>query len=246
MALGAEVSTRHLSCVETGKARPSRDLLARLAEALDLPASEQDQILLAGGFAPIGSVRSPSGADPATILAGLRSFLDAHLPAPAVLLDDHWDVVDANAAAARLLARLPAHVTEPPVNLIRVALHPEGFGQFVRERDRWAERLRRQVRARAERRHDPALWALAHEITQMAGLDEVDSLRGHGAPVDAVTLHLEAEELCFVTVASRVETADDIALAGLHLETMLPADPRTSAWLASEDAAARRAGRPPA
>lgn len=150
LAARAEVSTRHLSCVETGKAKPTAAMIARLAEHLDVPLRERNGLLLAGGYAPRYGARTLDDADLAPVLAGLRALLDAHNPFPAMLLDDGWDLVDANAAAYRLIGELcdPA-LLEPPVNVVRISLHPKGLGRFIRNKDRWAASVHSRVRHRA-------------------------------------------------------------------------------------------------
>lgn len=230
LAARAEVSTRHLSCVETGKAKPTAAMIDRLAEHLDVPLRERNGLLLAGGYAPRYGARTLDDADLAPVLAGLRALLDAHNPFPAMLLDDGWDLVDANAAAYRLIGELcdPA-LLEPPANVLRISLHPKGLGRFIRNKHRWAASVHSRVRHRAERTGDPRLAALADEIATYA--DPHAHLLGSPEPVLALELDVDGRLIRCYGVASQLETATDVTLAELHLETFVPADAATAAWL---------------
>ncbi|WP_235738864.1 helix-turn-helix domain-containing protein [Nocardioides alcanivorans] len=127
LATRADVSTRHLSFVENGRSRPTPQMILRLADVLEVPMAEQNKLLLAAGFAPRHPHRGLDDEHLSSVMAGLRSLLDAHAPYPALLLDDHWDIVDANEAVHTLLDSCSPTLLEPPVNVIRLALHPEGL-----------------------------------------------------------------------------------------------------------------------
>jgi transcriptional regulator with XRE-family HTH domain len=235
LAERAGVSTRHLSFVENGRANPTAEMILRLAEHLEVPLREQDRLLLAGGYAPRFDRQSLDQESLAVVMSGLRDLLDAHLPYPALLLDDHWDVVDTNSAAARLLEGCDPALLEPPVNALRVSLHPRGLAPRIRNLDAWADHLIRQVTSRASHTHDPRLRELAAELARYAS-PTVTQLRP-SAPVLAIELESEAGLLRFFTVAAQVETPTDSLLQGLHLETFVPADRATRAFLARVDQA---------
>jgi transcriptional regulator with XRE-family HTH domain len=225
----AEVSTRHLSYVETGKSRPTPAMIVRLAEHLEVPLRERNTLLLAAGYAPEYTTRSVDDDSIGVVMAGFRRLLDAHLPNPALLLDNHWDIVDANSAVDLLLAGVDRELLEPPVNAIRVSLHPRGVSRRIRNLEQWAAHLHHQITHRAGRTGDPVLGALADEVAGY-GL----SLRAAPSadPVLALELAGEgAEVLRFFSVVARLETASDVTLDELHLETFLPADAPTQAWL---------------
>lgn len=231
----AAVSTRHLSFLENGRSRPTADMILRLAEHLDVPLRERDRLLLAGGFAPRYDRQAldPDSLD--VVMSGLRDLLDAHLPYPALLLDSYWDVVDTNRAAEELLAGCDPALLEPPLNALRISLHPLGLAGRIRNLDAWADHLIRQVTSRAHHTHDPRLRDLAAELSRY--VSPTVTRPGPGAPVLALELETEAGLLRFFTVAAQLETPADSVLEGLHLETFVPADRATRAALSRLDAA---------
>ncbi|SES21167.1 Helix-turn-helix domain-containing protein [Pedococcus cremeus] len=227
----AQVSTRHLSYVETGRSRPTAEMIDRIADSLEVPLRSRDELLLAGGYAPRHGGRGLDHADLGVVLDGLRHLLDAHLPNPALLLDRHWDVVDANAATDLLLAGCEPALLEPPVNAIRVSLHPGGLAPRIRNLSQWAAHLVHQVQARADLTHDPALVALARGAAAYVP----GAARGPRPTGPVLALELEHEDglLRFFSVSARLETATDATLDELHLETFLPADRETQRAMAS-------------
>ena len=127
----AEVSTRHLSFIENGRSRPTAEMILRLASALEVPMADQNDLLLAGGFAPQHPRRDLADENLSSVMAGLRGLLDAHAPYPALLVDDHWDVVDSNTSVDPLLAGCAPALLEPPINVIRLSLHPDGLAPRI-------------------------------------------------------------------------------------------------------------------
>jgi transcriptional regulator with XRE-family HTH domain len=235
----AEISQRHLSFLESGRARPSREMLLHLAEQLDVPLRERNMMLVAAGFAP----HYPEGAygDPA--MAAARAMvgrvLAAHEPFPALAVDRHWTMLDANRAVAPLLAGVAPWLLRPPVNVLRLALHPEGVAPRIANlpelRAHMLERLRRQ----AEQTADTALVALLAELRALPGgaPHRVD----HAAGAIAIPLRLRTEggELSFISTVTVFGTPVDVTLSELAIETFLPADAATAEAL-------RRAATPPA
>ena len=228
----AGVSTRHLSYVENGRSRPTPEMILRLADHLDVPLAECNRLLLAAGFAPRYSAQPVDDASLEVVMSGLRHLLDAHLPYPALLLDEGWDIVDANAAVDVMLDGCAPWLLEPPVNALRLSVHPEGLAPRIRNLAAWSSHLLQQVEHRAERTHDPRLRVLAEELATY--VDPARATGGHqpGGPVLALELTTGDAVLRFFSVAARLETAADTTLAGLHLETFLPADELTRATLA--------------
>ena len=227
LATQAEVSTRHVSFVENGRSRPTPKMIVRLAEVMQVPMAEQNRLLLAGGFAPRYPHRATDDEALAPVMAGLRSLLDAHAPYPASLLDDHWDVVDANEPVDALLTGCDPSLLEPPLNVIRLCLHPRGLAPRIRNLPTWRAHLLHQLSRRIARTGgDPKLVALQEEVI---------SYPCHGEPaarplVDPVIpLEIEAGDhvLRLFSVTSQIESASDVTLNGLHLETFVPADDRT-------------------
>ncbi|WP_435741802.1 helix-turn-helix domain-containing protein [Nocardioides sp. SYSU DS0663] len=240
LATKADVSTRHVSFIENGRARPTPEMIIRLAEVMRVPMDEQNRLLLAGGFAPRYPQRAPDDEALAPVMAGLRCLLDAHVPYPALLLDDHWNVIDANEPVDALITGCDRDLLEPPLNVIRLCLHPHGLAPRIRNLSTWRAHLLRQLEQRIDHRGgDPDLVALRHEVTAYSG----GTTPPVGPSVDPVVpLEIEAGDdvLRLFSVASQVESASDVTLGGLHLETFLPADARTRGLLGS-----RRAWRRP-
>lgn len=234
LALGAEVSQRHLSFVESGRAAPSRDLLLRLAEQLEVPLRERNALLVAAGFAPVYRERKLD--DPA-LAAGRRAveqILEGHVPHPALAVDRHWNLVFANRAVAPLLAGADPKLLVPPVNVLRLSLHPDGLaariGNFREWRAHIQERLARQIDASG----DAALIDLLEELKGYpvpAGAvphrpAAEDSLGGVAVPLVLAT---DGRRLRFISTTTVFGTALDISLAELTIETFFPADGETAA-----------------
>ena len=184
LALEVGVSPRHLSFVELGKSRPSPELLLALAEHLDVPLRERNEWLLAAGYAP----RYPhSGLDApalARVRAGLQRILDAHDPFPGVVVDRCWDIRMSNAAARRLAAEFPGHVTGPAPNLLRMALHPDGFAGRSRNLARWSPYLLRNLERALARDDSPALRRLRGRGRRLARPAAAPQLGRPGRPGD--------------------------------------------------------------
>lgn len=230
LANRAEVSTRHLSYVENGRSRPTSTMILRLAEVLDVPMGAQNRLLLAGGFAPRHPAHSIDDPELSAVMDGVRSLIDAHAPYPALLLDDSWDVIDANQAVDALLAGCDPVLLEPPINVIRLALHPLGLSARIRNLGQWRAHLIHQLRERIRRTGgDHDLEALYAEVQGYPHPGE-DGGAPQG-PVVLLELDADGGPLRFFSVASRIEGPADVTVDSLHLETFLPADSRTRAAL---------------
>lgn len=233
LATRAEVSTRHLSFVENGRSRPTPEMILRLAEVLEVPMREQNRLLLAAGFAPLHPQRPLDDADLSSVMAGLRNLLDAHAPHPALLLDDHWDVIDANDGVHALLVGCDPALLEPPINVIRLALHPGGLAPRIRNLATWRAHLLHQLEHRIDRTGgDPQLVALRTEVTTYPVGEPSDEASDEARPrptdpVVLLELATDGAPLRFFSVASRLEGPTDVTLDALHLETFLPADDHT-------------------
>lgn len=221
------VSTRHLSRVETGKARPTTEMLIHLADHLDIPVRDRNTLLLAGGFAPRYVQRQPDDVSIAIVMDGLRNLLDAHLPYPALLLDDNWDVVDANAGVDMLLAGCAAELLDPPVNVIQLCMHEDGLAARIVNFDQWAAHPHLQLQRRADRTQSPRLQSLAGDVARFrTGARHTMPRLG---PVLTLQLTSDNGILSFFSTSAQLTTATDATLEGLHLETFLPADEHTRA-----------------
>ena len=233
LACEAEVSTRHLSFVETGRAKPSREMLLRLAERLDMPLRERNRLLLAGGYAPLHLERSLDSPDMAAVRLAVEAVLSGHEPFPALAVDRHWQLVGANAAVGRLLAGVASHLLAPPVNVLRLSLDPEGLAPRILNLPEWRHHLLGRLRAEADRSGDVVLAALHAELS---ALPRMASRTPPGTPSwVAVPLVLADPDtgatLRFLSTTTVFGTATDVTLAELALECFYPADAATRAAL---------------
>lgn len=237
LACEAGVSTRHLSFLETGRARPSRDMLLHLAETLKAPLRARNALLLAAGFAPAYAERRLD--DPA--LAGVRRSIElvltGHEPFPALVVDKGWRMLAANRAVAPLLAGAAPHLLEPPVNVLRLSLHPEGLGPRIANFTEWRGHILERLKSQIEATADAELQALMEELSAYpvpAG-GEASTMGGELGGV-AVPLQIRSEALgllSFFSTTTVFGTPLDITLSELALETFLPADARTAEALRS-------------
>jgi transcriptional regulator with XRE-family HTH domain len=164
LALEADVSTRHLSFVETGRSRPSRGMLLRLAEQLELPLRERNQLLLAGGFAPVYGQASLDAPEMAGVRAALRQVLAGHEPYPAVVVDRAWNLVDANASVAMFVGQASPELLVPPANVLRLSLHPGGMASRIANLGEWRAHLLGRLRRQVALTGDPELAELHREL----------------------------------------------------------------------------------
>ena len=231
LALEAEISTKHLSFVESGRAQPSREMVLHLAEQLGVPLRERNVLLVAAGFAPVFRERSLQDAALASARKAIDLVLKGHEPYPALAVDRHWTMVASNSAVARLVAGADASLLRPPINVLRLSLHQQGLAPRIANLHEWRshllERLRRQVDVSA----DPVLVELLKE------------LRGYPVPTIAPNRQSATGEfagvvvpLQFVTDAGTLScfsttpvfgTPVDITLSELALEAFFPADAAT-------------------
>lgn len=234
LAAEAEVSARHLSWLETGKAEPSRAMVLRLAERLDVPLRERNALLAAAGFAPLYSLHALTDPALASARAALQRLLDAHEPWPALAVDRHWHLVASNRMVPLLMASVAPDLLLPPLNVLRVSLHPRGLGPLVRNLRAW----RNHVLQRLDRQHaatgDAALLRLREEL---AALPMPDAGTDGELPADppdvAVPLTLDSPlgTFNFITTITVFGAPHDVTLAELAVETLLPADAPTAAAL---------------
>ena len=233
LALEAEISTRHLSFVETGRSRPSRDMVLHLAEQLDVPLRERNQLLLAAGYAPVYAESPLDSPQMAAVRAAIRQVLAGHEPYPAVVVDRGWNLFDANAGVALFTAGVPRELLAPPTNVLRVSLHPDGMAPRIVNLGEWRAhllgRLRRQVALTA----DPALAALQDELRGYP-CDQPEpevELPGPGDVVVPLRIRHGDRELAFFSTVATFGTPLDITVAEFAIESFFPADPGTAAVL---------------
>ncbi len=232
LALDADISTRHLSFVETGRSTPSREMVLRLAEHLELPLRERNRLLVAAGYAPIYSESSLDSAELAAVRAALSQVLTGHEPYPAIVVDRSWNLVDANRSVALFTAELPPELLAPPANVLRASLHPDGMAPRIVNLGEWRAhllgRLRRQVALTA----DPALAALYDELRAYP-CDQPEPDVELPGPGDVVPLRIRHadRELAFFSIVAAFGTPLDITVAKLAIESFFPANSETAAVL---------------
>lgn len=227
LALDAEISARHLSFVETGRAAPSREMVLKLAERLEVPLRERNVLLVAAGFAPAFPQRALD--DPA--LRSARQAIDlvlkAHEPNPALAYDRHWNLVSANRMVAPLLDGVPERLLGQPFNILRLALHPEGLAPRTVNLAEWAAHLLERLHRQCEATADPELLRLYQDLKRYP-------IPARAAPVPAdnvaipFKLRHNGDVLSFISTTMVFGTPVDITLSELALETFFPADDLTA------------------
>jgi transcriptional regulator with XRE-family HTH domain len=234
LALDADVSARHLSFVETGRSKPSRDLVLQLADHLEVPLRERNALLLAAGYAPAYAERPLGDEAMAPVRDALERLLKGHEPFPAVAVDRQWELVAANGPALALLTDgVAPELLEPPANTLRVSLHPDGLAPRIANLAEYSSHLLHLVPREAAATADPALVALHGELSGYPGVDS--SPRPHD-PANSLFIPLrlttaDGPELTFFSTIARFGTALDVTVAELAVESFFPADEATAAAL---------------
>jgi transcriptional regulator with XRE-family HTH domain len=229
LSLDSAVSSRHLSFIETGRSRPSREMVLHLAERLEVPLREQNTLLLAAGYAPIYGERSLADAEMAKAREALERFLAAHEPYPALVVDRHMTIVASNAALGMLLGGVAPWLLEPPANALRITLHPEGMAPSIVNLPEWSAHLLHRLARRAAITGDPELEELHAEL---AGLPGVHTEAPAHDPAADIVLPLRLrrgdDELRLICTQTTFGTAVDVTLAELSIEGFYPADTATA------------------
>lgn len=231
LSLQAEVSTRYLSCVETGRSAPSRAFLLHLAEHLDVPLRGRNELLVAAGYAPVWGETDLSAPAMREVDQALSLVLDKQEPYPALVVDRAWDLVRANAGAAVLLEDVDPALLP---NVLRLTLHPDGLWPRLLDREVLAghlvSRLRRQVALTGE----PSLAELLDELLSYPGVPSQEPHVDNPGVVLPVRLRSSLGELSFFTTASTFGTASDVTVSELVVECFFPADERTRVALSQQ------------
>lgn len=236
LALEAEVSTRHLSFVETGRSKPSRELVLHLAEHLDVPLRERNTLLVAAGYAPVFPERTL--ADPA--LSAARKAVDlvlaGHEPFPALAIDRHWTLVASNNAVAPLLSGAGPALLRPPVNVLRLSLHPQGLAPRIANLAEWRAHLLERLRHQIDLTADPILSELMRELigypTPTKGtLTQRRETRDYGGVVVPFELATEHGTLLLLSTTTVFGTPLEVTLSELAIEAFFPADEATGVIL---------------
>lgn len=229
LALDAGVSTRHLSWLETGKSEPSRAMVLRLVERLQLPLRERNALLAAAGYAPLYAVRALTDPALAHVRAALQRLLDAHEPWPALAVDRHWNLVAHNRLVPILMAAAAPALLQPPVNVLRLSLHPQGLAPSIVNLGAWRAYVLHRLQTQVASTQDARLQALLDELRALPA-PAVAEDAGPG-PLDVavpLTLRGPGGPLHFITAVTVFGAPHDVTLAEIAVETLLPADAATA------------------
>lgn len=227
LATRTDVSARHVSFVETGRSKPTRAMLLKLSEQLDIPHRERNSLLLVGGFAPVYPEHPIDAFPMAAVSDAIGKILAAQLPYPALVIDRHWNMIDGNDAVDLLTAGCAAHLLEPPINVLRLSLHPEGMAPRIRNLGQWRahvlDRLNRQIDATG----DEQLVELHRELSGYGG---DDSPAAHDTRALLVPLIVAGpdHDLSFFSTTTVFGTPLDVTLTELAIESFYPADTATA------------------
>lgn len=228
LSLRVDVSARHLGFVELGRAAPSRGLVLRLAEELDIPLRERNVWLVAAGFAP-GFHETPlHDASLKPLMSAIGHTIEAHKPFPAFAIDRQWNVVASNAALQELYEDVSAELLQPPVNVMRLSLHPEGLAPRILNLDAWADHLLTRLRREVELTADPRLCGLLREAET---LHRSPRRQAHADPTPALAIPLRIQTrlgpLSFFSTVTVFGTPVDVTISEIALEMLYPADRET-------------------
>jgi transcriptional regulator with XRE-family HTH domain len=233
LSIQAEISARHLSFVETGRSRPTSTMIMRLTEQLDVPLRERNALLLAGGYAPAYPQHGLDAPELDSVRAALRQVLAGHEPYPAVVVDRWWDLMDGNAAVAVLSEGCAPELLNPPVNVLRLSLHPDGMAPRITNLAQWRGHLLTQLQHRAAALGDRRLSELHDELRGYPGGADVPA--SPAGVVLPLRYRLGDDELSLFSISAVLGTATDVTVEELHIESFYPADAATSRvfrWLA--------------
>lgn len=231
LALEAEVSTRHLSFIETGRSAPSREMVLHLAEMLDIPHRERNALLLAAGYAPEYRERGLDDPEMESARRAIDLVLAGHEPFPALAFDRTWNMVAANRMMSVFLDGIDERMLQPPLNVVRLSLHPDGLAPRIVNFNEWRDHMLGRLRRQLEQMADPALADLIKEVKGYPVPDGVESSRpladlgGIAIPLQLRTDHGVLSAISTTTVFG---TPVDITLEELAIESFFPADDQTA------------------
>jgi transcriptional regulator with XRE-family HTH domain len=232
LACDADISTRHLSFLETGRSLPSREMLLHLAEQLEIPLRERNALLVAAGFAPVFRQR-PFG-DPA--LQGARKIIElvlaGHEPYPALAVDRHWSLIAANRTVPILMADVDPSLMKPNVNVLRLTLHPKGLAPRIANLEEWRSHILARLRHQVDLSADPFLAALLKELIEypssMGNRDDFRTTSDYAGVATPFQLATSDGILSFLSTTTVFGTPLDITLSELALESFFPANAGTA------------------
>lgn len=237
LAYDAEISPKHLSFIETGRAKPSREMVLRLSEQLELPLRERNVLLASAGFAPVFPERSLDDESLAAVKRAIDVILNGHEPNPAIAVDRRWNLHAMNKAAEMLTTMVDATLLEPPVNVLRFCLHPDGLARHIVNYFEWRHHLISHLERQIDLTGDALLSALVAELKEFPppkGAVRPRHSDDFGFNVAApLRLSTPAGELSFMSVTTVFGTPIEITLEELAIESFFPADEFTASFLAA-------------
>ncbi|MER5827233.1 helix-turn-helix domain-containing protein [Streptomyces mirabilis] len=243
LALRADSSARHISFIETGRSRPSEEMVLRLAEHLDVPVRERNALLLAAGYAPHYPETPLDDPSMDALRQGMERLIQGYEPYPALVVDATYTVLAANRGIAMLLEGVSESLLAPPLNAMRLTLHPEGLAPRIRNHREWRDHLLAQMERQIALDRSEPLRALHEEVAAYPVPEQERGGKGEGElgggvePVPCFALPLQIEHggrvLSFISSISTFNTPMDVTVAELAIETFLPADPATVKYLQS-------------
>ena len=234
LALDAEVSARHLSFLETGRARPSREMLLRLAERLEVPLRERNTMLLAAGFAPAFPERDLDDPALGVAWAAVDRVLTGHEPFPALAVDRYWTLVAANCVVPALLTGVASELLQPPINVLRLSLHPDGLAARIENLPEWRTHLLARLSRQVALTADSRLADLLQELREYAGdrgaqgADQTIPDHNQASVAVPLRLHTEHGTLSLLSTTMVFGTPIDVTLSELAIEAFFPADAATA------------------
>jgi transcriptional regulator with XRE-family HTH domain len=239
LACDAEISTRHLSFIETGRAAPSRDMVLRLAERLDVPLRARNALLVTAGFAPVYQERALSDPALGAALAAIEHLLDAHRPFPALAIDRHWNLVASNESARAFMHGVEPSLLGPSLNVLRLSLHPGGLAGRIVNLAEWKEHVLGRLRRQIDTSGDPVLIELAKELAAYPAPATEASRSPRPAPDPynvfvPLTLRTPDGDLSFLSTTTIFGTPVDVTLSEIAIEAFFPANEVTAAALRAE------------
>ena len=229
LALDAEISTRHLSFVETGRAKPSREMILLLAENLQIPLRERNKILISGGYAPIFSEKNLEDVSLNAVKTAIDLILQGHEPFPALAVDRHWNMVAANKIVPILLEEVSPKLLENPINVLRLSLHPEGLAPKIVNFQQWRNYILKRLRKQADDSADEGLEKLFDELSgyKFNGKRNENVANSHHEIIVPLQIESKFGVLSFISTVTVFGTPIDVTVSEIALETFFPADEKT-------------------
>jgi transcriptional regulator with XRE-family HTH domain len=229
LALDADISPRHLSFVETGRASPSREMLLHLSEELEIPLRERNTLLVAAGYAPMYKARGLDDAALAAARSAIDVVLEAQKPLPAFALDRHWNIVASNGALPQLYEGIAPELLAAPMNAMRLALHPRGLAPRIANLPEWRAHLLARLRKQVQVSGDRLLAELLQEVAGYPGGVEHKAENLEQAVLVPLKVRSPHGVLSFLSTTTVFGSPVDVTLSEIAIELFFPADPQTAA-----------------